>query len=88
MTGGTIFFNRTGAKVFVTAGALLVESIRALGDFFITLIGIVAFSAGFGTIILIFCQGMMTIATRDPISGNRLIGLVIKQHLARCRCIQ
>jgi hypothetical protein len=63
MTGDTIFFNRTGAKVLMTAGTLLMKGVRSFGDFFITLIGIVAFSAGFGTIILIFCQGMMTIAT-------------------------
>ena len=62
MTGGTIFFNRTGAKGFMTAAALLVESISALGDFFITFIRVMAFSARLGLVILIFGQGMMAVA--------------------------
>ena len=61
MTGGTIFFNRTGAKVFVTAGALLVESISALGDFFITVIRVMAFHARLGLVILVCGQGMMAV---------------------------
>jgi hypothetical protein len=61
MTGGTIFFNRTGAKVFMTAAALLVESIRELGDFFITFIRVMAFNARLYLVILIFGQGMMAV---------------------------
>jgi hypothetical protein len=63
MAGGTIFLNRTGAKVFVTAGALLVESISALGDFFITFIRVMAFNARLGFFILILGQGMMAVTT-------------------------
>jgi hypothetical protein len=45
MTGVTIFFKRTGAISLVTAGTLLMKSIGPFGHFFISFIGIMAFTA-------------------------------------------
>jgi hypothetical protein len=45
MTGGAVFFNRTGAKVLVTPAALLMDGISALGYFFITFGRVMAFTA-------------------------------------------
>ena len=56
-----VFFNRTGAESFVTAAALLVEGISALGYFLIAFGRIMAFNARLGLIILIFSQGMMAL---------------------------
>jgi hypothetical protein len=63
MTGRAVFFNRTGAKSLVTPGTLLVEGITAFGDFFITLIRIMAFNTGLGLIIFVLGKGVMAVAT-------------------------
>ena len=63
MTGGTVFFERAGAKIFMAAGALLMKRISALGDFFITFCRVMALSARLGLIILIFGKGMMAVTT-------------------------
>ena len=61
MTGRAVFYNRAGAEGFMTAAALLMDGIRALGDFFITFIRVMALSARLGLVIFIFGQGMMAI---------------------------
>jgi hypothetical protein len=61
MAGGTIFFDRTGAKGFMTAGALLVESISAFGDFFITFRRVMAFNARLSLVIFIFGKGVVAV---------------------------
>ena len=87
MTGGTVFFNRTGAIGLVAAGALLVKRISALGDFFITFSRVMAFHTRLGLVILIFGKGVVAVTARDSVSVYRLVGLVIEQYLARRRCI-
>ena len=61
MTGGAVFFNRTGAKGFVTAAALPVDGISELGYFFITFGRVMAFNARLRLIIFIFSQSMMAV---------------------------
>ena len=45
MTGGTFLFKRTGAIFIVAAGTLPMKGIGTFGSFFITLIGIMTFTA-------------------------------------------
>ena len=78
MTGGTLFFKRTGAVTLVAAGALPMKGIGPFGSFFITLIGIMAFTARLCIGILILAKGMMTITARYPVAGVGVVGFVIE----------
>ena len=78
MTGRTIFFERTRAKFLVAAGALPMKGIGPFGNFFITFIGVMAFTAGLCVGILILAKGMMTISARNSIAGIGVVGFVIE----------
>ena len=78
MTGGTFLFKRTGAIFLVTAGTLLMKGIGPFGSFFITFIGIMAFTARLCIGILILVEGMVTITARYPVTGVGVVCFVIK----------
>jgi hypothetical protein len=79
MTGGTFLFKRTGAVFFVAAGTLLMKGISSFGSFFITFIGIMAFSAGLGVhIIIFFLKLMMAVSAGKTVAEFGCVSFVIK----------
>jgi hypothetical protein len=68
MTGGALFFNRTGAKIFVAAGALLVKRISELGSFFAAGALLVKRISELGSFFITFIRVM---------AFNALLGLII-----------
>jgi hypothetical protein len=81
MAPGAVLCKRAGLKVLMAAGTLLVKRIRPFGNLLVTLIQIMAFTAGLGIFIFIFRQCMMAIPAGDPITEFRSMGLVIKKDI-------